>query len=108
MVYCKTNQRVPYKHGSNRAFKKLFSKKEGYSTYDSITAGADTDKSTMSVVIKNVANDDAELKSLIQDINAYIRKVREPLHSRLFKTRRNVESLCCMKSQLQSCLFLHI
>lgn len=62
----------------------------------------------MSVVIKNVANDDAELKSLIQDINAYIRKVREPLHFRLFKTRRNVESLCCMKSQLQSCPFLHI
>ena len=40
--------------------KNFFSKKEGYSTYDSITVDADTDKSTKSVVIKNVANDDAE------------------------------------------------
>lgn len=31
---------------------KTFSKKEGYSTYDSVTVDADTDKSTMSVVIK--------------------------------------------------------
>lgn len=40
--------------------KNFFSKKEGYSTYDSVMVDADTDKSTMSVVIKNVANDDAE------------------------------------------------
>lgn len=75
--------------------KNFFSKKEGYSTYDSITADADTDKSTMSVVIKNVANDDAELKSLIQDINAYIRKSKGTVAFSIIqnKTERRISML---------------
>ena len=75
--------------------KNFFSKKEGYSTYDSITVDADTDKSTMSVVIKNVANDDAELKSLIQDINAYIRKSKGTVAFSIIqnKTERRISML---------------
>lgn len=75
--------------------KNFFSKKEGYSTYDSITVEADTDKSTKSVVIKNVANDDAELKSLIQDINAYIRKSKGTVAFSIIqnKTERRISML---------------
>ena len=75
--------------------KNFFSKKEGYSTYESITVDADTDKSTMSVVIKNVANDDAELKSLIQDINAYIRKSKGTVAFSIIqnKTERRISML---------------
>ena len=75
--------------------KNFFSKKEGYSTYDSITVDDDTDKSTMSVVIKNVANDDAELKSLIQDINAYIRKSKGTVAFSIIqnKTERRISML---------------
>lgn len=75
--------------------KNFFSKKEGYSTYDSITVDADTDKSTKSVVIKNVANDDAELKSLIQDINAYIRKSKGTVAFSIIqnKTERRISML---------------
>lgn len=75
--------------------KNFFSKKEGYSTYDSVTVDADTDKSTMSVVIKNVANDDAELKSLIQDINDYIRKSKGTVAFSIIqnKTERRISML---------------
>lgn len=75
--------------------KNFFSKKEGYSTYDSVMVDADTDKSTMSVVIKNVANDDAELKSLIQDINDYIRKSKGTVAFSIIqnKTERRISML---------------
>lgn len=75
--------------------KNFFSKKEGYSTYDSVMVDADTDKSTMSVVIKNVANDDAELKSLIQDINDYIRKSKGTVVFSIIqnKTERRISML---------------
>ena len=74
---------------------KFFSKKENYSTYKEFVADGDADKTVGGLVIKNVANDDAELKSLIKDINDYIRKSKGTVAFSIIqnKTERRISML---------------
>lgn len=74
---------------------RFFSKKENYSTYKEDVEDDDADKSVGGLVIKNVANDNAELKSLIKDINDYIRKSKGTVAFSILqnKTERRISML---------------
>lgn len=74
---------------------KFFSKKEDYSTYKEVISEGEASQSVGGLVIKNVANDDAELKSLIKDINDYIRKSKGTVAFSIIqnKTERRISML---------------
>ena len=74
---------------------RFFSKKEAYSTYESYDNDSDGNYTTKSVKIKEVADDDAELKNLINDINAYISKSKGTVAFSIIqnKTERRITML---------------
>ena len=55
--------------------KRFFSKKEDYSTCETYDDNKQGNHTLMYIKIKEVAEDDAELKNLINDINAYIKRI---------------------------------
>ena len=62
-----------------KKLKRFFYKEEAYSTfvsYDDVSNDNERNETSLSksVKIKDVATEDAELKNLINDINAYIKK----------------------------------
>lgn len=77
--------------------KRFFSKRETYSTCESYENDEQGCPTLKYIKIKEVAEKDAELMYLIDDINAYIKKVKAPLRSLLSKTKQNDEYRCCMK-----------
>ena len=52
---------------------RFFAKKKRYMSSESVTI-TDDQKTVKNIAIENVAEDDAELKNLIEDINGYIFK----------------------------------
>lgn len=93
-----------YEFNQNRiAIKKLkrfFKKKEAYSTfvsYDDVSNDNERNETSLSksVKIKDVATEDAELKNLINDINAYIRKSKGTVAFSIIqnKTERRISML---------------
>lgn len=90
-------QRNVYKENV-RAINRLsrfFSKNENYSSYESYDNDGRGDSTSKSVKIKDVANDDAELKNLINDINAYISKSKGTVAFSIIqnKTERRITML---------------
>jgi ABC-type transporter Mla subunit MlaD len=75
--------------------KRFFSKKEDYSTYESSDYSNQLRKYVNNVKIKDVANDDTELKNLIEDINQYIGKSKGTVAFSIIqnKTERRISML---------------
>lgn len=73
----------------------FFSKKEKYSTYDVSYDEFGNKLPSKTTKIKQVANDDAELKNLIDDINAYIKKSKGTVAFSIIqnKTERRISML---------------
>lgn len=65
-----------YKDNRKAIFRlsRFFSKREAYSTYESFDNDENGNAIKKSVKIREVAEPDAELKNLIDDINVYIKK----------------------------------
>ena len=75
--------------------KRFFSKKEDYSTCESYDNDEQGSHTSMYIKIKEVAEDDAELKNLINDINAYIKKSKGTVAFSIIqnKTERRISML---------------
>lgn len=75
--------------------KRFFSKKEEYSTCESFDNDEQGSHTSMYIKIKEVAEDDAELKNLINDINAYIKKSKGTVAFSIIqnKTERRISML---------------
>lgn len=75
--------------------KRFFSKKEDYSTCETYDDNKQGNHTLMYIKIKEVAEDDAELKNLINDINAYIKKSKGTVAFSIIqnKTERRISML---------------
>lgn len=75
--------------------KRFFCKSEAYSTYESCDYDGDGNSVAKSVKIKEVAKEDAELRNLIDDINAYIMKSKGTVAFSIIqnKTERRITML---------------
>lgn len=74
---------------------RFFSKKENYSKYEGTSYDEETRESKPVVTLKDVANNDAELKNLIKDINDYIKKSKGTVAFSIIqnKTERRISML---------------
>ena len=74
---------------------RFFSKKENYSKYEGTSYDTETKESKSVVVLKDVSNNDAELKYLIKDINDYIKKSKGTVAFSIIqnKTERRISML---------------
>ena len=86
-----------YKQNKEAIFRlsRFFSKREAYSTYESFDNDENGNVTAKSVKIQEVAEPDAELKNLIDDINTYIKKSKGTVAFSIIqnKTERRISML---------------